>query len=264
MFLTRPQVPSQACDDANVLFRHRIIAKTRLNRRNLAERLRFESSVLWETARFVNQVLVFAFLLLSLKVSSNEVQQRGIFENLKYAFDFEALQSITSRQDFVIEGLPLITAASKDYFLLSSNYFDDNGVGSKQLIRNVVSFNAPASAGQLTLSGAEFSLTAWIRTGQSFLKGYILQKPTESGLSCWGWFVPLFANSHLRSLIILATARNPPHAKTLIPQLARTGISTASTARRCTMVGMTSSRLRPTSRPVPVAAHSSRSRSGRA
>lgn len=81
MFLTRPQVPSQACDDANVLFRHRIIAKTRLNRRNLAERLRFESSVLWETARFVNQVLVFAFLLLSLKVSSNEVRAGSFIQS---------------------------------------------------------------------------------------------------------------------------------------------------------------------------------------
>ena len=62
-----------ACITLQTAVRRYIGEKLRLNRRNLAERLLFESSVVWESFRFLNQVLVFVLLITALRLSTDEV-----------------------------------------------------------------------------------------------------------------------------------------------------------------------------------------------
>lgn len=101
--------------------------------------------------------------------------------NLNEAFDFEGLQSIKSRANFIEEGLPSISAASRDFFLLSSKYFDVRGAGDQLILRDLISFSKPTAAGQLELSGPQFSFTAWVRAdavsqeGECFFLRLIIQ-----------------------------------------------------------------------------------------
>lgn len=68
-----PLDENTAAQSLQDLVRGRIISDYRLHRSNLAERLKFESSVVWESLRFLNQLLVFALFLGALRLSSNEV-----------------------------------------------------------------------------------------------------------------------------------------------------------------------------------------------
>jgi hypothetical protein len=51
------------------------------------------------------------------------VTKSGIYKNLDNTFDFGSLEGLTNREAFVHEQIPAMAKASKDFFLLSSNYF---------------------------------------------------------------------------------------------------------------------------------------------
>ena len=63
--------------------------------------------------------------------SSPEVK-RGIYNNIVDAFQLKDLNEISSRADFM-DALPAIAARSKDFFLLSSKYFDTESGGYVQV-----------------------------------------------------------------------------------------------------------------------------------
>lgn len=69
------------------------------------------------------QITVFALLLIAAGLSGDAVTKSGIYQNLDNSFDFGSLAGLNDRDAFVSERIPSIAKASKDFFLLSSNYF---------------------------------------------------------------------------------------------------------------------------------------------
>lgn len=133
--------------------------------------------------------MVFALLVLALRLSSDEVTKRGIFSDLGNAFDFSGLNDIQSREEFVTHGLPSLSAKSKEYFTLSSRYFQPDGMGSMMLLRDISLLTTPKPGPRVTLSTPSFSFSAWVRTRPQFSSGFIVRKTAQEGsdLSCWGW-----------------------------------------------------------------------------
>lgn len=171
----------------------RVIYNQRLHREHLAERLTFEHKIVFGTLRLFSQIILFTLLIEGMRISSNQTSKRGIFKNLQEAFDFDALENTVIRAEFLDVHLPAIAAKSKDFFILSSKYFDAEDAGYVQLLGKMHSFSKPIPSVALELGGLqEFSFTAWVRAGREFNAGYIVRKPTSSAgggseLSCWGW-----------------------------------------------------------------------------
>ena len=170
----------------------------RLHRRNLADRLLFESSMLRGTFRLVNQALIFGLMVMAALLGSDVSVKRGIFNNLKDAFQLEDVTGIKNRPDFV-DALAQISSQSKDFFILSSKYFDTEEAGFVQLLGPLKSFSAPKLLGgiDLSINAPTVSFTAWVKTEPLFVKGYIMRKrllPAGYGseLSCWGWYLDRF------------------------------------------------------------------------
>jgi hypothetical protein len=97
---------------------------------------------------------------------------------------------------FSKEILPGLSASSKTYFALSSQYFDAKNSGEVQLNGDVKAYTSPEvlSGFDLTIQAPAISFTAWIKTSQQFIGGYLIRKrPVASGnsslLSCWGWYL---------------------------------------------------------------------------
>jgi hypothetical protein len=80
--------------------RAKLLSPQRLHRKNLAERLFFEESMVMGTIRLINQVMVFTLLLLALNRSSDQATKRGIWQDLESTFDFGEIESISSKADF--------------------------------------------------------------------------------------------------------------------------------------------------------------------
>jgi hypothetical protein len=177
-------------------FRERL-HKRRLHCKNLADRLIFESDLMIGTARLFKQILVFGLLIGALNISSNEQVKRGIYIDLDNSFDFDGLQSVLSRDEFISVWVPAISASSKKYFIRSSTYFDSGGAGSVELHTGTALFTEAKLLGGLELSIQlpSFSFTAWVQMVPEFIQGYIFRKrlqPAGSGseLSCWGTILP--------------------------------------------------------------------------
>lgn len=83
-----------------LLTRVRMIAFRRLHRKNLVERLFFEENMVMGTIRLVNQIMVFALLVMALNGSSDQETKRGIYQDLDAIFDFQGLQELGSRDEF--------------------------------------------------------------------------------------------------------------------------------------------------------------------
>jgi hypothetical protein len=110
----------------------------------------------------------------------------------EHAFDFEGLYQINSREAFV-ERLPMLSQASKNFFVLSSRYFDTKTHGDVQLVGDLVFFSKPVQMGgfDLSIQTPSFSFTCWIKTTRTFGGGYLIRKrPSQtSDLTCWGWYL---------------------------------------------------------------------------
>jgi len=174
------------------LYRSKKLYPERLHRHNIAERLMFESKVVFGTARLINQILVFTFFLSALRLSSDEVTKRGIYQNLDLSFDFEALRGVPSLAYFVQETLPSISAKSKEFFPLSSQFFDAGVHGSLLIWDEITSFSVPMPGPEMSLKSAHFSFVAWVKTSQEFSQGYIFRKrpiSRDEELTCWGWYL---------------------------------------------------------------------------
>ena len=91
----------------------------RLHAAHLSDRLMFESAIVRGTFRLVNQTLIFALMLIALKISGDPAVKRGIYNDLLTSFDFDSLVESDSRSAW-IDALPAIAEASKNYFILSS------------------------------------------------------------------------------------------------------------------------------------------------
>ena len=168
---------------------------TRLHRRNLADRLLFESSMLRGTFRLVNQALIFGLMVMAALLGSDVGVKRGIFNNLKDAFALEDVIEIKNRPEFV-DALSQISQQSKEYFILSSKYFDTEEAGFVQLLGPLQTFSSPKLLGgiDLSINAPQISFTTWVKTEPLFVKGYIMRKrllPAGYGseLSCWGWYL---------------------------------------------------------------------------
>jgi hypothetical protein len=167
--------------------------KRRFHRKNLADRLIFESDLMVGSVRLFKQLLVFGLLIASLNVSSNEQAKRGIYTDIDHSFDFDGLRQVNSRDDFISSWVPSIAASSKKYFTRSSAYFDAGGAGTVELHARTEIFSESVLLGGLMLSIhlPSFSTTAWVQLVPEFLEGYIFRKRpqpagTASKLSCWG------------------------------------------------------------------------------
>jgi hypothetical protein len=188
-------------------FRERL-HKRRLNCKNLADRLIFESDLMIGTVRLFKQILVFGLLIGALNISSNEQVKRGIYIELDNSFDFDGLQAVLSRDEFISTWVPAISASSKKYFIRSSTYFDSGGAGAVELHTGTALFTESKLLGGLELSIQlpSFSFTAWVQMVPEFVQGYIFRKrlqPAGSGseLSCWGKILPCHTLSTLRSTV---------------------------------------------------------------
>ena len=171
--------------------------KQRFHRKNLADRLIFESDLMVGSVRLSKQLLVFGLLIASLNFSSNEQAKRGIYTELDNSFDFDGLRQVDSRDEFISSWVPGIAASSKKYFTRSSAYFDPGGAGTVELHTGTELFSESRLLGGLMLSIhlPSFSTTAWVQLVPEFLKGYIFRKRpqpagTASKLSCWGEAAP--------------------------------------------------------------------------
>ena len=178
-------------------YRQRLYDKNggRLHRKNLADRLLFESSMLRGTFRLVNQALIFGLMVMAALLGSDVTVKRGIFNNLKDAFRLDDVTSIRNRAEFV-DALTQISQQSKEFFILSSKYFDTEEAGFVQLMGPLQAFSSPKLLGgiDLSINAPKVSFTTWVKTEPLFVKGYIMRKrllPAGYGseLSCWGWYL---------------------------------------------------------------------------
>lgn len=105
----------------------------------------------------------------ALWLSGEPHQRRGIYMNLAESFDFDALRGIQSREAF-LEALPQISATSKKYLLLSTQYFDASGRGNVELLGGFQLFNHPKhlTGTDLSVQAKEVSFTTWIRVLDDF------------------------------------------------------------------------------------------------
>jgi hypothetical protein len=181
-----PEVKVQRC------YRKRLYSE-RLHRKNLADRLLFESSLVRGFFRLVNQALIFWLMVLAALQGSDVGVRRGIYNNLIGALRLNNMRDIKSRADFV-KALPQLSRDSKQFFTLSSQYFDTLDAGFVQLLGPLQEFSTPLLLGgvDITIQAPSVSFTTWLKTDPLFLKGYILRKrllPAGYGseLSCWGW-----------------------------------------------------------------------------
>eukprot|EP00961_Rhodomonas_salina_P208948 2819674-Rhodomonas_salina.2 len=150
----------------NVLYKRK-----RLHRVNLAERLHFESATTLGLLRFFNQLMVFALFVAALSFSSDQEVKRGILTTLDNEFDFEGISDVARRDQFVSESMAGISEKSKEFFILSNKYFDDQGIGSTQLIRDITTFSGPKLSTPVQLAVLEFSFTAWVKVVPQFVEG---------------------------------------------------------------------------------------------
>ena len=116
--------------------------------------------------------------------------------NLDTEYGFEELSELTTREQFIDEALPSLADASKNFFLLSTNYFQDSeGISSHELLKEMTVVSTdPVVGAPMELRVQAFSFTCWIKLSSNFIDGYLIRKrPTSSGagsdLSCWGWYL---------------------------------------------------------------------------
>ena len=167
-------------------------SNARLHCSRLADRLMLESSIVRGTFRLINQTLIFTLMLIALKLSGDPAVKRGIYTDLKASFDFESLTESDSRGAWV-DALPAISQASKRYFILSSQYFSEEG--NLELLGPLQEFSSPTLLGGIepAITLPHISFSAWLRVTPQFSKGYLLRKRLVAAgdgaeLACWGWY----------------------------------------------------------------------------
>lgn len=178
----------------NLLYR-----RYRLNRSNLAQRLKFEYTIVVGTLRLVVLILVFWLFYISLVGSADIGAQRGIYQTMDRVFHFGKLEGVRNRVQFVSESLPAISEGSKDFFLLSSRYFQPSdemrrGSASVQFVGDVMKFSKDKTGPDFTLRVPEYSFTGWVKLKSFFRKGFVLKKSAAQigpgkDLVCWGIFI---------------------------------------------------------------------------
>ena len=99
------------------------------------------------------------------------------FQNLGVHFQFGGLIELSSRKTFLTESLPSLATESKQFFVRSSEYFQEDG-GSVELVTDMEVFTDSRliSGQQLSVNVPQFSFTAWVATVPQFTEGYLLRK----------------------------------------------------------------------------------------
>ena len=72
---------------------------------------------------------------------------------------------------FVKESMVGLSEKSKEFFILSNKYFDDQGIGTTQLIRDITTFGRPKLSTPIGLHVLEFSFTSWVKIVPQFVEG---------------------------------------------------------------------------------------------
>lgn len=87
----------------------------------------------------------------------------------------------------------MLSQSSKNFFALSSRFFDTKTHGDVQLIGDLTFFAQPVEMGgfDLSIQTPSFSFTCWVKPTRTFVGGYLIRKrPSQtSDLSCWGWYL---------------------------------------------------------------------------
>jgi hypothetical protein len=142
------------------------------------------------------QALLFAFLILSSKTSSNNPQAAGLCSEIVESFALDSISNIRSSQEFFSSYLPLAAKRARDFFPVGALYFDTNLDAGIEILGSARTFKLPARLDKLRLNIRipAFSFTAWVRTSSQFQSGYIIRKqlaPSGLGehLSVWGWWL---------------------------------------------------------------------------
>ncbi len=211
----------------------------RLHRKNLIDRLVFEEDLRFGILRLLTHILIFVFIMETLHISKNVKAMRGIYAELDDSFHFDGLKNVASRDDFISNWIPELSARSKKYFIRGSKYFDTGGAGSVQLNSKTILFSEPKSLGGLSISIhlRSFSFTAWVRLVPEFVDGYIFRKRLlpASKMICWGEFLSL--NFDFISFLFLR------RDFAILPAHRQDGTLASSTGHNCTSGRTTTSRL---------------------
>lgn len=164
----------------------------KLHRFNLSERLKFEWEVCCGAFRLFAQIMTFVLLIVALQQYPTSTM-RALYQSIESAFDFKGLQTLSDREALFNTGLQRISHRSKDYFAMSSKYFESAG-GGVELLRNSETLTSPKIIGALNLPILlpQFSLSVWVRTDPQFVRGYLVRKRLSTAgnganLACFGW-----------------------------------------------------------------------------
>ena len=121
-------------------FRDQSRRAIRLHCKHLSERLLLENHIVHGTFRLVNQLIIFAFLLVAISFGSDPSVKRGVYNEMADAFGFDKIMSTKLRSQ-VYEELRQLSDTSKDYMLLSNRYFDSGKHGPLTLLGPIRSFS---------------------------------------------------------------------------------------------------------------------------
>uniref|UniRef100_A0A7S0VMJ9 Polycystin cation channel PKD1/PKD2 domain-containing protein n=1 Tax=Hemiselmis tepida TaxID=464990 RepID=A0A7S0VMJ9_9CRYP len=192
----REGLRNQAAWRIQLCARAHVFHKKKLHRKNLQDRLYFESKLLHGFWRLFSQLMVFGLLLVAVSMSGDPLAKRGIYSNLRDSFALDLISGDMSRKLFVEEHLPAMAETAKKYFPLSTSEYFVRLQGERRLLEQMETFTVPKLLGGVTLAITvpEFTMTAIVRTSPYFDGGYILRKrmvPAGVGseLACWGWYM---------------------------------------------------------------------------
>jgi hypothetical protein len=221
----------------------------RLYKKNLIERLEYERRFTFGFLGLFNQTAIFFLLIASLYLGGQEDMQRGIYFALNEAFDFDAIKTVSSRDEFMTEMMPHIATTSKKYFVLSSQYFDTKDKGALELLKPVTHFAVPRllNGVQVNLNLPSFSWTCWVKMSSFSRSGaHVVRKRIEtegSSQEQWCWALsldkingPTFqyaAHDHFdTSIDILKAEYSPPTGITLKAKRKQIGSTSSAKARK--------------------------------
>ncbi|KAJ1488289.1 hypothetical protein T484DRAFT_1783892, partial [Baffinella frigidus] len=113
-----------------------------------------------------------------------------------------------TRDEFITESLPAISASSKKFFVLADDYFRPSptmsrGSAATEFISERTRFAVEKVGPAFTLLVPSYTWTVWVTTSGSFVEGHIIRKrPVQSGpgvdLACWGIFLHKSTGPELR------------------------------------------------------------------
>jgi len=93
-------------------FRYRL-NRTRLDHRNLTDRLIFEGEFVKGIVRLSLQILLFTFLVLGSMKSASNADSSGLYSEIVDSFELETISHVKTSRQFLTDFLPRIAATSR-------------------------------------------------------------------------------------------------------------------------------------------------------